>query len=94
MRPLWLDMVFISSCQPSVRSGIDARAGAGRRLMMEAEAEALRRGCCAAELDTFSFQARGFYERLGYSVFGALEDYAPGQSRFYMRKRLDGGAPP
>jgi ribosomal protein S18 acetylase RimI-like enzyme len=69
-------------------------AGAGRRLMMEAEAEALRRGCCAAELDTFSFQARGFYERLGYSVFGALEDYAPGQSRFYMRKRLDGGAPP
>jgi GNAT superfamily N-acetyltransferase len=66
-------------------------AGIGRKLMMEAEAEAVRRGCSAASLDTFSFQARGFYEKLGYSVFGTLEDYPPGHRRFYLTKRL--GAP-
>jgi GNAT superfamily N-acetyltransferase len=69
-------------------------AGVGRALMMEAEAEAIRRGCSAATLDTFSFQARGFYERLGYSVFGTLDDYPPGHSRFYLTKRLVGSDPP
>ena len=66
-------------------------AGVGRTLMMEAEAEAMRRGCSAVSLDTFSFQARGFYEKLGYSVFGTLEDYPQGHRRFYLTKRL--GAP-
>ncbi|HMA74510.1 MAG TPA: GNAT family N-acetyltransferase [Xanthobacteraceae bacterium] len=64
------------------------RDGVGRRLMTQAEAEAIRRGCHAAVLDTFSFQARGFYERLGYSVFGILNDCPPGHSRFYLTKRL------
>jgi GNAT superfamily N-acetyltransferase len=68
-------------------------AGVGRKLMMEAEAEAVRRGCSAATLDTFSFQARGFYERLGYTVFGTLYDYPPGHSRFYLTKRLVGSEP-
>jgi hypothetical protein len=52
------------------------------------EAEAIRRGCHGAFLDTFSYQARPFYEKLGYEVFGTLEDYPPGHQRFYMRKRL------
>ena len=68
-------------------------AGIGRKLMMEAEAEATRRGCSAASLDTFSFQARGFYERLGYSVFGTLDDYPHGHSRFYLTKRLVSSEP-
>ncbi len=67
--------------------------GVGRMLMMEAEAEAIRRGCSAASLDTFSFQARGFYEKLGYCVFGTLDDYPPGHRRFYLTKRLAGSAP-
>jgi hypothetical protein len=45
-------------------------------------------------LDTFSFQARGFYEKLGYCVFGTLDDYPPGHSRFYLTKRLAGSTPP
>ncbi len=68
-------------------------AGVGRKLMMEAEAAAIRRGCSAVALDTFSFQARGFYERLGYSVFGTLHDCPPGHSRFYLTKRIAGGQP-
>jgi GNAT superfamily N-acetyltransferase len=69
-------------------------AGVGRALMMEAEGEAIRRGCTAATVDTYSFQARGFYERLGYSVFGTLHDYPPGHSRLYLTKRLVCSEPP
>jgi len=36
----------------------------------------------------FSFQARGFYEKVGYTVFGRLDDCPPGHSRFYMQKPL------
>jgi hypothetical protein len=50
--------------------------------------EAIRRGCRGAYLDTFSYQARPFYEKLGYAVFGTLDDYPPGHQRFFMRKRL------
>ena len=64
------------------------RKGVGRRLMNQAECEAVRRGCRGAWLDTFSFQARGFYERLGYSVFGAITDCPPGHSRFFLKKTL------
>ena len=62
--------------------------GFGSQLMRQAEQEAVRRGCRGAYLDTFDFQARGFYERLGYSVFGTLEDNPPGHSRFFLRKSL------
>jgi GNAT superfamily N-acetyltransferase len=62
------------------------RAGLGRQMLLQAEQEALARGCRGAWLDTYSFQARGFYERLGYGVFGVLEDYPPGQRRIFMHK--------
>ena len=60
--------------------------GFGRALMKEAEREAVVMGCTHIYLDTFSFQARGFYERLGYEVFGQLEDFPPGHSRYFLRK--------
>ncbi len=62
--------------------------GVGTRVMAQAEAEAKRRGCHAAWLDTFEFQARGFYERLGYTCFGELDDYPKGHRRFFMKKVL------
>ena len=66
----------------------DGSLGILRSAGTRAEAEAIRRGCLGAWLDTFSFQARGFYERLGYAVFGALADYPPGHDRFFMQKPL------
>jgi GNAT superfamily N-acetyltransferase len=83
---LWIDLLFV----PESMRGI----GIGSKLMAEAEGEAVRRGCHAAALDTFSFQARGFYERLGYSVFGMLDECPPGHRRFYLTKRLGGSRPP
>jgi GNAT superfamily N-acetyltransferase len=63
-------------------------SGLGRRLIQQAEEEAIRRSCVSAWLDTFSFQAPGFYQRLGYEVFGVIEDYPPGYSRYFLKKKL------
>ncbi len=62
--------------------------GLGRRLMAEAEGFARRYGAAGIWLDTFSFQARGFYEKLGFSSFGQIEDHPRGGRRFFMQKRL------
>lgn len=62
--------------------------GLGANLLRNAEAEAMRRGARHVYLDTFDFQARPFYERQGYEVFGVLEDYPPGHHRFFLRKDL------
>ncbi len=62
--------------------------GWGSRLLQVAEDEAKKRGCKHAHLDTFGFQARGFYEKHGYRVFGVLEDYPGDYHRYYMRKDL------
>jgi len=64
------------------------RAGVGSRLMSMAEAEALSRGCSGSWLDTFEFQAKGFYERIGYECFAELPSYPKGFSRFFMKKTL------
>lgn len=56
--------------------------------MAMAEAEAIVRGCHGAWLDTFEFQARPFYEHLGYNCFGTLPEYPKGFSRFFMQKML------
>jgi GNAT superfamily N-acetyltransferase len=62
--------------------------GVGRQLLALAEAEALRRGCHGAWLDTFSPQAQGFYERLGYVRFGVLAGFPPGHTRRFLQKAL------
>lgn len=64
------------------------RTGVGSRLMQQAEDEAVRRGCHGSYLDTFDFQARGFYERIGYSVFGQIDGMPPGHTRFFLCKSL------
>ena len=61
--------------------------GLGANILGRAEDEARARGCRGAWLDTFEFQARGFYERLGYRLFGELADYPTG-SRFFLQKAL------
>lgn len=61
----------------------------GEKLMGEAEALARQMGCMGIWLDTFSFQAPGFYKKLGYAEFGALSDYPPGFTRYFLHKSLD-----
>jgi hypothetical protein len=49
------------------------------------ERVAVERGCAHAHLDTFSYQARPFDERLGSRVLAVLEEDPSGQQRFFMR---------
>ncbi len=62
--------------------------GYGRKLVAEAERIAVERGCHSAWLNTHSFQAPGFYERLGYEPFGILDDFPKGDRRYFFAKRL------
>ena len=63
--------------------------GIGRRLMDLAEAWSIEAGCEALRLSTASFQGAGFYERLGYRLYGTLRDCPPGEDLFFYFKRLD-----
>lgn len=66
--------------------------GFGRELMARAETEALRRNCKYAFLDTMSYQAPGFYERLGYGVAGRIDDWdSHGHAKIFMTKTLQRG---
>jgi GNAT superfamily N-acetyltransferase len=60
----------------------------GTALIERAEAVARERGARNVWLDTFAFQAEGFYRKLGYRPFGRLDDYPPGHSRIWLTKAL------
>jgi GNAT superfamily N-acetyltransferase len=75
---LHIDLLFV----PELMRG----RGLGRQIMTLAEEEALRRGCRGAWLDTYDFQAPGFYERLSYAVFGTIADHPSGHSRIFLKK--------
>ena len=60
----------------------------GTRLLAMAEAEGRRRGCSRITLNTLEIQARGFYEKQGYTAAATLDCAAPGITRYLMTKRL------
>ncbi len=60
----------------------------GSQLMLAAEAKARAARCAGIWLDTFSFQAPGFYRGLGYELFGELPDHPRGKARHLFRKIL------
>lgn len=62
--------------------------GTGTRLMRTAEDLAEQKGCTGIWLDTFSFQAPGFYRKLGFTEVGHIVDYPPGHLRHFFQKRL------
>jgi ribosomal protein S18 acetylase RimI-like enzyme len=62
--------------------------GIGKKLMALAEDEGRRRGCHHARLETSEAQAPGFYFKLGYSVFGVLDDYPKGLKLYFFQKTL------
>ena len=57
-------------------------------MLTEFEKEAGARGCTLIYLDTFTFQAPGFYEKLGYSVALVTRGFAEDIQKFTLHKSL------
>jgi ribosomal protein S18 acetylase RimI-like enzyme len=69
--------------QPNLRG-----QGVGKRLLETAEQEARARGCHVVVLESHSFQAPDFYQKLGYTVAGVRPDYPYGHADYFLYKRL------
>lgn len=76
IRSLWVDETI-------------RKRGWGRKLMQAAELEAVKRGCTIAYTNTFSWQAPEFYKKLGYTLYGKLEDFPKGNCLSYVCKKLE-----
>jgi ribosomal protein S18 acetylase RimI-like enzyme len=61
--------------------------GWGTKLMTAVEAEAIKRGCTVSYTNTFTWQAPEFYKKLGYAIYGQLDDFPVGNTLFYLSKR-------
>ncbi|HTR85942.1 MAG TPA: GNAT family N-acetyltransferase [Reyranella sp.] len=82
---VWADWLFVAILW--VDDGLRGQ-GYATRMMDEAEGYARDRGCHSAHLDTHSFQARPFYEKRGYELFGTLDDFPMGHKKFFLKKQL------
>lgn len=77
---LFIDLLWVSEAHRG--------DGVGKSLLARAELEAGARGCMLVYLNTFTFQAPGFYEKSGYSALGSLNDHPVGHARTWYSKRL------
>ncbi len=62
--------------------------GYGAQILKMAEDVAKQRGCIGSHLDTFSFQAPGFYAKCGYLEIGRIADFPIGAERIYLQKKF------
>ena len=67
--------------------------GVGSELLARVEAFAREHKMLGVWLDTFNFQARPFYERHGYAVFGTIDNHPSGGQRYFLQKRFDAANP-
>lgn len=64
------------------------KSGLGSKMLNHIENVAIDKGATISMLDTFDFQAEGFYIKNGYSVFGEIHDFPKGHRRIYLSKRF------
>ena len=77
---LYIDVLFVDEQH--------RRKKLGSQLLEQVEQEAKVMGASLSHLDTFDFQAKDFYLKQGYTVFGVLENCPKGHKRYYLSKTL------
>lgn len=82
----WLDLADFW-LSPDLR-----KQGFGSKMLSQAETYAVENGCKYALVETYRFQAKGFYEKHGYMVIGQIDDYPPGECKYTLRKSLHSGS--
>ena len=80
--PEWLNVSVVWVAEEQRGEGI------GRHLMSLAEEEAKRRSCRYARLATGDYQAPDFYKKIGYKIYGKLENCPQGETIYYFYKEL------
>lgn len=63
--------------------------GYGTQFITAMENYALSKGISHIKLETADFQALGFYQKLGYSIYGTLENYPIGHTYYCLKKVLE-----
>ena len=64
------------------------KQGIGSCLINKIEEEAKSKGATASHADTFDWQAKDFYLKHGYEIFGTIENCPPGHRRFFLKKHF------
>jgi GNAT superfamily N-acetyltransferase len=60
----------------------------GSRLIKHIEEIAINKECAVVWLNTFGFQAPDFYIKMGYELFGILENCINGYNQYFFKKIL------
>ncbi|MBA2655071.1 MAG: GNAT family N-acetyltransferase [Gammaproteobacteria bacterium] len=63
--------------------------GLGKQLMEKAESYAKESNCQYIILETFDFQAKHFYEKLGYTITLVYEGFENDIQFYYFRKKIN-----
>jgi GNAT superfamily N-acetyltransferase len=77
---LYIDVLFVDEHHRGKKLG--------SQLLERVEQEAKAMGASLSHLDTFDFQAKDFYLKQGYTIFGVLENCPKGHQRYYLSKTL------
>ena len=85
---LWGRMAYRYLFVELLATGPARGQGIGRQLMEMAEAQARAQGLLGMWLDTWTFQAPSFYQKLGFEECGRIKDYPPGHDRIFFVKRF------
>jgi GNAT superfamily N-acetyltransferase len=64
------------------------KKGYGSRILVALETQASARKCHSVIVDTYEFQALGFYQKRGYEIVCVLENNPTPYRRFYLKKKL------
>jgi GNAT superfamily N-acetyltransferase len=88
MRVMFLEVLWVANEHRKMGYGTD--------LVLAAERIGLEQGCITSQTWSLSFQAPGFYQKIGYQVLGVYDGYSDGITETVLMKRLqsDRGAPP
>lgn len=60
----------------------------GTMLIEKIEKCAKENNALGVRMETWNFQARGFYEKQGYIVYATFEDCPPGTTDYFLRKKF------
>ncbi|MDP1604485.1 MAG: GNAT family N-acetyltransferase [Legionella sp.] len=77
---LYIDELFVAEAHRHQKLG--------GYLLRRVEDEARELGASLSHTDTFDFQAKDFYLKQGYDIFGTLENCPPNHCRFFLKKNL------